>query len=103
MADRSTRGRTRRRWSTARKAAIVAELREPGATPGIKRSSVTFPNDHAPRVFLGRPFGSGATRRPSMASICAWNRRVANGALVAVARLISSTASVANPPSNRPA
>jgi transposase len=32
MADRSTRGRTRRRWSTARKAAIVAELREPGAT-----------------------------------------------------------------------
>jgi hypothetical protein len=70
---------------------------------GIKRSSVTFPNDHAPRVFLGRPFGSGATRRPSMASICAWNRRVANGALIAVARLISSTASVANPPSNRPA
>jgi transposase len=32
MADQSTRGRTRRRWSTARKAAIVAELREPGAT-----------------------------------------------------------------------
>jgi ABC-type sugar transport system ATPase subunit len=68
-----------------------------------KRSSVTFPGDHAPRVFLGRPFGSGATRRPSMASICAWNRWVANGAFVAVARRISSTVSVARPPSNRAA
>jgi len=32
MVDRSTTGRTRRRWSVARKASIVAELREPGAT-----------------------------------------------------------------------
>ena len=35
MADGSTDGRTRRRWSVARKAAIVAELGEPGATLSV--------------------------------------------------------------------
>jgi transposase len=35
MADRSTGGRTRRRWSVARKAAILEELGEPGATLSV--------------------------------------------------------------------
>ena len=35
MADGSTGGRTRRRWSVARKAAILAELGEPGATLSV--------------------------------------------------------------------
>jgi transposase len=35
MADRGTGGRTRRRWSVARKAAILAELSEPGATLSV--------------------------------------------------------------------
>jgi transposase len=35
MADRGTGGRTRRRWSVARKAAILAELGEPGATLSV--------------------------------------------------------------------
>ncbi len=35
MADGSTGGRTRRRWSVARKAAILAELAEPGATLSV--------------------------------------------------------------------
>ena len=32
MAGKGTDGRTRRRWSAARKAAIVGELHQPGAT-----------------------------------------------------------------------
>jgi transposase-like protein len=35
MADGSTGGRARRRWSVARKAAILAELGEPGATLSV--------------------------------------------------------------------
>jgi transposase-like protein len=35
MADGSTGGRTRRRWSVARKAAILAELGEPGVTLSV--------------------------------------------------------------------
>jgi DNA polymerase-3 subunit epsilon len=35
MADGSTGGRTRRRWSVARKAAILVELGEPGATLSV--------------------------------------------------------------------
>ena len=35
MADRGTGGQTRRRWSVARKAAILAELGEPGATLSV--------------------------------------------------------------------
>jgi transposase-like protein len=35
MADRSTGGRTPRRWSVARKAAILAELGEQGATLSV--------------------------------------------------------------------
>jgi transposase-like protein len=35
MADRGTGGRTRRRWSVARKAALLAELGEPGATLSV--------------------------------------------------------------------
>ena len=63
MADGSTGGRTRLRWSAARKAAIVAELGEPGATLSI------VARRHAIAPSLLHRWRSNATgsRRPALA------------------------------------
>jgi transposase-like protein len=62
MADGSTDGRTRRRWSVARKAAIVAELGEPGATLSV------VARRHAIAPSLPHRWRSNATdeRRPAL-------------------------------------
>jgi transposase-like protein len=63
MADRGTGGRTRRRWSVARKAALLAELGEPGATLSV------VARWHAIAPSLLHRWRSDATdeRRPALA------------------------------------
>ena len=63
MADGSTSGRIRRRWSVARKAAIVAELGEPGATLSI----VARRHEIAPSVLHRWRSNSTDKRRPAIA------------------------------------
>ena len=62
MADGSTDGRTRRRWSVARKAAILEELGEPGATLSV------VARRHAIAPSLLHRWRSNATdeRRPAL-------------------------------------
>ena len=62
MADRGTGGRTRRRRSVARKAAILAELGEPGATLSV------VARRHAIAPSLLHRWRSNATdeRRPAL-------------------------------------
>ena len=52
MAGKGTDGRTRRRWSAARKAAIVGELHQPGAT----LSSVARRHALSPGITIQRGF-----------------------------------------------
>jgi transposase len=62
MADRSTGGRTRRRWSVARKSAILGELGESGATLSV------VARRHAIAPSLLHRWRSNATdeRRPAL-------------------------------------
>jgi transposase-like protein len=62
MADGSTGGRTRRRWSVARKAAILAELGKPGATLSVvaRRHAI------APSLLHRWRSNATAERRPAL-------------------------------------
>ncbi len=62
MADGSTGGRTRRRWSVARKAAILAELGEPDATLSVvaRRHAI------APSLLYRWRSNATAERRPAL-------------------------------------